>query len=285
LDRECVLITGASTGIGLALTKYFLEAGYTVFATARKSSLSRFATEIDAHRNLIIRPLDVANADQRHGLIKEIESNYGGIDILINNAGISYRAVVEDMTVEDEKSQLETNYIAPMELARLVLPSMRMKRRGMIINISSVSGMMAMPTMSSYSASKFALEGAMEALWYEARPWGIIVKLVQPGFVNSDSYNNVLLTKKAILSKRSGPYYPYYKSMEPFVEQIMNLALATPSSVAKKVLKIVRKRTWKPRHSVTIDARIFYVLRRILPRFIYHFLLYHLLPDRKTWGR
>ena len=89
---------------------------------------------------------------------------------------------------------MDVNFRSPMELTRLVLPGMRAKRAGRIITVSSVGGMMAMPTMAAYSASKFALEGAHEALWYEVRPWGIRVSLVQPGFVHSDGFQKVRYT-------------------------------------------------------------------------------------------
>jgi len=95
------------------------------------------------------------------------------------------------MTVADEQLQMQTNYFGPLALIRDLLPSMREKGRGKIINVSSVSGMIAMPTMASYSASKHALKGASEALWYEMKPYGINVSLIQPGFIKSNSFHNV----------------------------------------------------------------------------------------------
>jgi short-subunit dehydrogenase len=102
---------------------------------------------------------------------------------------------VEHADIDERHAQHEVNYHGPMELVRLVLPTMREKRRGRIINVSSVSGMVAMPTMASYAASKFALEGATEALWYEVRPFKIRVSLVQPGFIRSSSFQNTRLTR------------------------------------------------------------------------------------------
>ena len=285
MNNKLVLVTGASTGLGLAITKTFADKGYTVVATARESSLSRFHPELIARPNILIRALDVVDHQQRQTLINELEKDHGGVDILINNAGTSYRAVVEDMSEDEEHKQMEVNFAAPMSLSRLVLPSMRKKRQGSILNISSVAGMMAMPTMSSYSASKFALEGAMESLWYEMRPWGIRIKLIQPGFVNSDSFLNVVLPPKAQASRHEGPYKAYYESMEPFVAKIMRSALATPESVARRVLKISERARWKLRHAATMDARMFYILRRILPRDIYHNILYYSLPGRRHWSK
>lgn len=134
-------------------------------------------------------------------MVAEAEARWGGVDVLVNNAGVAYRAVVEHVTEEDRLRQFGVNFLGPMEMVRLCLPSMRKKRAGRIINVSSVSGMMAMPTMGVYCASKFALEGASEALWYEVKPWNIRVTLVQPGFINSDSFQNTRTTPK---SRRGG---------------------------------------------------------------------------------
>lgn len=102
---------------------------------------------------------------------------------------------------------------------------MRKKGRGKIINISSVSGMLAMPTMSSYSASKAALEGASEALWYEMRPFGIDVSLVQPGFIHSESFKNVRYTERGLQSEAgSDEYSQFYNSMKPFITKLMGLS-------------------------------------------------------------
>ena len=140
----------------------------------------------------MLRPLDITSADMRGELIANIEAQYGGVDILINNAGFTFRAVVEDVSEEDRLQQMNTNFRSPMELIRLCLPNMRQKRQGKIINISSVGGQMAMPTMAVYSASKHALEGATESLWYELKPWNIKVTLVQPGFINSKGFEKAV---------------------------------------------------------------------------------------------
>jgi short-subunit dehydrogenase len=232
----------------------------------------------------LVRKLDITDASARVALIQEIEEMWGGVDILINNAGISFRSVVEHMTDEDEQLQMATNFVAPIALIRLVLPGMRRKRAGRIINVSSVSGMMAMPTMGSYSASKYALEGATEALWYELRPWGIKVSLVQPGFIRSNSFRRVYHTekgKKAVQENLN--YAEYYQEMDAFVEKLMTRAHATPDHIARRVIKIMQKKNPGLRIPVTIDAHFFGFLRRVLPRRIYHHLLYRNLPGVKTW--
>ena len=149
----------------------FDREGYQIFATTRNSSFDQLKDIVKGRPRIIPRALNVTQLDQAREVVGWIEKMHGPVDILINNAGVSYRTVVEEMTPEDELVQMATNYLGPMHLIRLVLPAMRKRRCGHIINISSVGGMMAMPTMSSYSASKFALEGGTESLWYELRPF------------------------------------------------------------------------------------------------------------------
>ena len=286
--KRVVLITGASTGLGLALTKELHQCGkYHVIATARRSSLGRFSdANVTESENLWIRPLDVLSKTERDAVINEAVDKFGGVDVLVNNAGYCLRSVVEQVNEIERLRQIDTNFRAPMALIRGVLPHMRKKRSGHIINLSSVGGMMAMPTMSIYSASKFALEGATEALWYEVRPWKINVCLIQPGFINSDSFKNVKLTRESQKSIRdkNNPYYYHYKSMAPFIAKMMNLSPSTPETIAKKIHKVIESKNPPLRIPVTIDAYVFGILRKILPRNFYHFLMYYSLPKVFRWG-
>jgi hypothetical protein len=189
------------------------------------------------------------------------------------------------MTEHDELRQIATNYLGPAGLIRLVLPHMRELGRGKIISISSVSGMLAMPTMASYSASKYALEGFSEALWYEAKPLGISVTLVQPGFIHSNSFRHIYHTpQSAPENSFTGPYSDYYRNMAPFIEKLMGLSQTTPEKVAKLILKVIRTENpplWWP---ATLDAKLFYYLRRLLPRRFFLPILFAALPGARHWG-
>jgi short-subunit dehydrogenase len=287
--KRVVLITGASTGLGLALTKELLKQPdkYHIVATARKSSLPRFqAAGIVEGESLWIRPLDILSKLQRDAVIREISEKLGGVDILVNNAGYCLRGVVEQVNETERLKQFDTNFRAPMALIRGVLPHMRRRRDGYIINISSVAGMMAMPTMSIYSASKFALEGATEALWYEVRPWNIKVSLIQPGFINSDSFKKVELTRESRRSIRdkNNPYYYHYNSMAPFIAKMMKISPATPEKIAKKIRRVMESSSPPLRIPVTIDAYFFSLLRRLLPQRLFNALMYRSLPRIFRWG-
>lgn len=283
---KVVFITGCSSGIGRELLDLFDQPGYRVVATALPSSLDELLKQpISQSPRVSVFPLDVTDFEQSSALIDEVIRSIGPIDILINNAGISYRSVVEDMEVHEDQRQMAVNYLGPMHLIRCCLPEMRRRKSGHIINISSVGGMMAMPTMSAYSASKFALEGATESLWYELKPWQIKVTLVRPGFINSLAFTKVLYAEKRRSGHGDDDYQAHYDHMTQFVEGIMRRAPYTSKDVAKRIFRICRKKHPPLRAAGTPDAQLFYYLRRILPRFLYHFLLYRSLPGVRSWGK
>jgi short-subunit dehydrogenase len=282
-----ILVTGATTGVGLALTKLLLETDHRLVLTARRASLRRFArTGIVESERVMLLPLDVSNSHQRAAVVAAVSRRWGGVDVLVNNAGTSVRSVVEQVTEFESITQLETNFFGPMALTRLVLPHMREQRFGRVINVSSVGGMTAMPTMSVYSASKFALKGASEALWYEVRPWGIHVSLVRPGFINSDGFQKVGFSAqgKASLANPEDPYHAHYTNMGELIEGLMTLTFHTPADVAEKIVKTIHQRNPALWVAATWDAYLFDLLRRLLPARVYSWFLYAGLPRIWEWG-
>lgn len=284
--KPVILITGCGSGVGLAIAELFYGMPmYRVVVTAREHSLELLKSKFQVSERFKIESMDVCSLPSQSVVVDRVIQDWGTIDILINNAGISYRSVVEHMSDEEERHQMSVNYFGPMALIRLVIPFMRAKGRGKIINVSSVSGMLAMPTMASYSASKYALEGASEALWYEMRPFGIDVSLIQPGFIRSSSFKNVYYSKKKKeLKGQPDPYQEYYDNMTPFVEKLMGWSKTPPEKVARLVLDVVltvRPPLWIP---ATIDAEFFYYLRRVFPRRLLHPFLFRSLPGIATWG-
>lgn len=282
-----VLLTGASTGLGLTLARLLRTQPFRLVLTARAESLQRFnEAGWTGDERTVIRSLDVANAAQRESVINEVRERWGGVDILINNAGVAYRTVLEHFREADFHHVMEVNFFGPMDLIRLVLPDMRRKRAGRILSVSSVGGMMAMPTMALYSASKFALEGACEALWYEVRPWNIHVTLVEPGFVNSRSFENTLYTEESRAASKNlqDPYHGHYLNMTRMITRLMRRSRATPERIAQRIFRVMSHPHPHLRVGVTPDASFFALLRRLLPRGLYHALLYRALPGIKEWG-
>jgi short-subunit dehydrogenase len=282
-----ILVTGASTGVGLELTKLLLETEHRLVLTARQSSLARFEEAgVREGPRVMLRALDVRNAQQRASVVAAVSERWGGVDVLVNNAGTSVRSVVEHVSEPEAFAQLGANFFGPMALTSLVLPYMREQRFGRIINVSSVGGMTAMPTMSVYSASKFALEGASEALWYEVRPWGIHVSLVRPGFINSDGFKKVRFSAlgKASMHDAEDAYHAHYSNMSELVEGLMTLTFHTAHDVAETILRTIHRKNPGLWVAATWDAYVFELLRRLLPSRVYSWFLYAGLPRIWEWG-
>lgn len=285
MGRKTILITGVSSGIGLAAARLLRSSENNVVATCRLTSLCKIPPEITETENFCVIPLDVIDHESRRAAVVEATNRFGPIDVLINNAAVSFRSATEDMDEEDDLLQLSTNYLGPLALIRLVLPSMRERRKGLIINVSSVGGMMAMPLMGSYSASKFALEGASESLWYELKPWNISVVLVQPGFIHSDSFQRVLKGRLIRERGESASFYRrVYSEMSNFIERGMRNARSTPESVAERIVRLIDDPNPPLRIPATIDAHLFGLIRRFVPRRFYHYFLYRALPGVKHWS-
>ena len=287
-DDAVLLVTGASTGLGLALARRLVaRTRFRLVLTARPSSLERFAAAgIAPGPRVRLMPLDVADPAGRAAVIDSVEAEWGGVDVLVNNAGIATRAVTEHIADDDMRQILAVNFLGPLDLIQRVLPGMRERRRGRIITVSSVGGMMAMPTMAAYSASKFAIEGASESLWYEVRPWGIRVSLVEPGFINSDSFTRTTHTRRSAQAVGDGddPYHAHYEAMAGMIGRLMRRTWATPDHVASVIIRTIHARHPRLRVRATPDALVFDYLRRWLPRRLYHRVLYAFLPNVRHWG-
>jgi len=179
------LVTGCSTGIGREIARAALEKGYRVVVTAR--DVSR-VEDLAAHfpdRSLALA-LDVTVPEQVHAAVGQSEATFGRLDVLVNNAGYGYLAAVEEGEDAEIRRIFETNYFGVISMIQAVLPGMRSRRSGHIINISSMTGLIANPGVAYYSSSKFALEGLSEALSKEMAPLGIKVLLVEPGLFRTD---------------------------------------------------------------------------------------------------
>jgi short-subunit dehydrogenase len=287
--RKVVLVTGASSGLGLAIAKQLIvDSHYFLVLTARSSSVFRFEDErIASAENLWLRDLDTCDHLQMTRVIAEIDDQLGGVDILINNAGATERSTVEETDDLSRQHQLDVNYLAPFDLIAQVLPRMRRKHFGRIINISSAGGFMAMPTMSAYSASKFALEAASESLWYEMKPWGISITLIVPGFINSEGYLNTSMTEKSERGSKDpgSAYFEHYRGMSDLIAQSMRRTHATNETISQRIAEILHLRHPPLRIHITFEAQFFYWVRKVLPPRLYLWLVYQFLPDIQLWGR
>jgi len=179
-QREVWLITGCSSGFGAEIARQALAAGNRVATTARRPET--LTDLVAAYPDTAIAlPLDVTNAYQREAAVAAVIARFGQIDVLVNNAGASYLASIEEAEAQRFRALFEGNFFGPVELVRAVLPHMRARRSGRIINFSSIGGIAAFPASGWYAATKFALEAISEALASEVAPLGIKVSLIEPG--------------------------------------------------------------------------------------------------------
>lgn len=188
-----VLITGASRGIGFATSYVLARAGHTVFATMRDPESSPELAEIAEDEDLPVSvyTMDVDSDDSVAETIGAILDEHGAPDVLVNNAGIGVRGSVEDMELSDFRAVMETNYFGAIRCIKAVLPDMRVRGSGCIVNVSSIAGRMYFSPMGSYSPSKAALEALSEILAEEVRAFGIRVAIVEPGIIDTDLARSV----------------------------------------------------------------------------------------------
>jgi NAD(P)-dependent dehydrogenase (short-subunit alcohol dehydrogenase family) len=184
-NSDVWFITGCSTGFGRELAKLVLERGYRAVVTARDPAKIQDIVAGHDGRALALK-LDVTDEGQRAEAVRWAESAFGSIDVLVNNAGYGYIAAVEESDEIDIRAQLETNFFGLAAMIHKVLPGMRTRRHGSIINMSSIGGMVGFPGVGYYNASKFAVEGLSEALAKEVAPLGIKVLIVEPGPFRTD---------------------------------------------------------------------------------------------------
>jgi NAD(P)-dependent dehydrogenase (short-subunit alcohol dehydrogenase family) len=179
------LITGCSTGLGRALAQAVLERGWNAVVTARNVSSVEDLPALYP-RTALALPLDVSDRTQVAEAVRTAEERFGGVDVLVNKAGHGYRAAVEEGAEAEVAELFATNFFGPVRLIKAVLPGMRERRSGAIVNVSSIGGRLAMPGSGYYSATKFALGGLSDALRKEVGPLGIKVVLVEPGAFRTD---------------------------------------------------------------------------------------------------
>jgi NAD(P)-dependent dehydrogenase (short-subunit alcohol dehydrogenase family) len=178
------LVTGASRGMGVDIAQAALAAGYRVVATARDAE--KAAAAVGGHENLLTVSLDITDTDSVQAAVNAAMDRFGRIDVLVNNAGNFQPGFFEEVSPEQFRAQLETNFFGPLNVTRAVLPVMRRQRSGRILTITSTAGIVSGGFGSAYGASKFALEGWTESLREEVAQFGIQVTAVEPGFFRTE---------------------------------------------------------------------------------------------------
>jgi NAD(P)-dependent dehydrogenase (short-subunit alcohol dehydrogenase family) len=265
MTQKIVIITGCSSGFGLLSALELARADFRVVATmrdlARRGRLDESARAQSVTDRVDIRQLDVTRFDTLPAFVESVVRDYGRVDALINNAGFAVAGFAEDMTLDEIRLQFETNFFGAVAMTQAVLPVMRKQRSGHIIQISSIAGVHGSFTVSSYSASKHALEGWSESLRMEVNPLGIKVVLIEPGSFQTDIWTRGVVMGKAAVQDNS-PNFQRSLRMRSFVEK---LPKADPIVVARVIAKVAQDPNPKLRYLVGRDAKTQLYLKRLLP--------------------
>ncbi|WP_089106160.1 oxidoreductase [Streptomyces hyaluromycini] len=262
MTKKVALVTGASSGIGEAAARQLQKAGFIVYGAARRTDrMSGLAAS--GVRTL---SLDVTSEISVSNAVAEIIAAQGRIDVLVNNAGYGSYGALEDVPMEEARAQIEVNVFGLARLTQLVLPHMRARRSGTIVNISSMGGRFATPMGAWYHASKYAVEGLSDALRLELKRFGIDVVLIEPGSVQTDW--GVIAAEKLRATSCHGPYAEQADAMAQSLERSSQpgTRMASPATViGKTVAKAATARHPRTRYRVGFGARPLILLSRLLP--------------------
>jgi NAD(P)-dependent dehydrogenase (short-subunit alcohol dehydrogenase family) len=241
-----VLVTGTSTGIGFATALELGRAGHTVYATMRNPVRAPQLGEAVAREKLPVKimVMDVDSDSSVSDAVKAIHAQGGQIDVLVNNAGTATFGAVEELPMEDFRAIMETNYFGALRCIKAVLPGMRDRRSGCIINVSSVSGRAANSPLAAYTASKHALEAMSEALAQEVKPFNVRVAIVEPGIIDTP------MARRAEVPLDGTRYRQVRRYADLFRASFESEIPRPPSLVAEAIRRIIESETWKFRHPV-----------------------------------
>ncbi len=240
---KVALVTGASTGIGRQIAGRLARAGYRVFGTSRQPA----AESLDGFAML---PLDVTSNESAVACVQTVLAHAGRLDILVNNAGVEFLGAAEEASIEEARWAFETNFFGVMRMTQAVLPHMRACRQGVIVCISSLAGLGGAPFQGIYIATKHALEGYIESLWYEVEPLGVRVALVEPGFFRSE------IGQRKRLPARTIPDYAADRARVFARWERLLADSPDPAPVAETVLAICDGRSTRLRHLVGRETRL-----------------------------
>ncbi|MFQ6539535.1 MULTISPECIES: oxidoreductase [Aphanothece] len=265
-SSRLALVTGASSGIGAATVHQLLAGGWRVVAAARRVE----AMEALAAAGAAVMPLDVADAASRQALVEQVLAREGPIEALVNNAGYGHIGPMETVDLADARAMFEVNLFGLMGLTQLVLPSMRERGRGRVVNVSSMAGEVVTPGAGWYGASKFALEGLSDALRLELQPFGIQVVVIQPGLIRTAFAEVTAPSMEANLG--SAVYGPMMRRVAAAWERVYRRA-SEPELVARTIGRALEEPTPEARYACGHQAAVSMVAHRLMPTRLWDALL------------
>lgn len=249
-----MLITGVSSGIGNALARLAAEMGWTAVGSVR-GDVAPEAYGLPP--TVRVEQYDASSPGASRSLAERVLATYGCPDVLVNNAGAVIYAPVEETPQERVRALFQVNVFSPIELTQALLPAMRERGSGTIANVTSLGGRMVFPFFTTYNATKHALEGFSEGLWHELKPFGIRVKAIEPGYVETPIYASMDERKDPV-----GPYAPYLRAMNAFSDGIRKRT--PPEAAAAEIMHAILDESDRLRYPVAAYARPLLAARVLL---------------------
>lgn len=258
-NARVALVTGASSGIGEATVERLLAQGFIVYAGARRVDRMAGIEQRGAHT----LSLDVTDDQSMTDAVAQILTERNRIDVLVNNAGYGSYGSIEEVPLEEARRQFEVNVFGLARLTQLVLPAMRERKSGRIINVSSIGGRIYEPLGAWYHATKFAVEGLSDSLRLEVAPFGIDVTIIQPGPIRTEW--NTIARDSMVTVSGEGPYAEVARRMRATYEKIDGgRSAGTPEQVAEAIVRAATARRPKTREAVPASAKTVVGARRLL---------------------
>ena len=251
--QKVAIVTGSSSGIGYATVLRLARSGYFTFATMRNPAKGTDLIKIAERENLplLVEQMDVANIESIKKFMERMRQSTGRIDVLVNNAGYVLAGALEDISAEEIRKQFDTNLLGVIQVTQMALPFMRAQRSGIIINMGSLMGRLALPGASAYVATKFAMEGMFESLAYEVAPFGIRVVIVEPGPVKTRASDNTVVGQGAL--EEDSPYLSMLGSVNAALRAWYETGI-TADQVAETVIQAISSPQPKLRYPVGIAS-------------------------------
>ncbi len=256
--QQKAFITGASSGIGLETVKHLVAKGWQVAATMRNPDA---VTDLKDLPGVKVYALDVTQSDNVKSVVHTVWQDFAGIDVVINNAGYGAIGPFEGATEEQIQLQMDTNFMGTVRVMKAFIPLLKQQKNGVIINLSSVAGRVGMPLYNIYHASKFAVEGLTESLYYELRPFGIRVRLVEPGPIKTEFNGR---SREDLMAPEGLGYTQFVSTINQFYQKIFSHAEGA-DVVAKTIYKAAVKKGSKIRYPAGKMAKSLIVLNKLTP--------------------
>jgi NAD(P)-dependent dehydrogenase (short-subunit alcohol dehydrogenase family) len=282
-EKRVLLITGASSGIGKACALAAAEYGFYVYAGCRKESDKINLEKL--HPNICPVILDIENETDKKNILNLISTQYGKLDGLFNNAGFSTSGVIEFQTIDQFKKQMDLNFFAPVTLTQMFIPLLREAKSSRIIFTGSAAGLLAKPMMGAYCASKFALEGFVDTLRLELKPWDIKVSILEPGKIKTEIYKKTKENFEKDHQLRSEKELELYRDLLKVARYNIENADKMSSEVSEVVdvfLHALTSKNPRTRYPVGGDAKLQAFMAKYLPDYLKDFILLNKIKNMST---